>query len=164
MTLPNTTAQTEPIEILYLGNTPHLTDTFAPTKIDICDLVPSAHTPLPTDFVVETLAQLTRPNDAINSFISQWEVASHSESSRLSHPQHDRRRPTHLRDYVCHAIASNTRDSPLLHDASSGTSHPLSHFVCYDKFFVSHWAYLAEITSVDEPRLFFSHSPRSSMA
>jgi len=55
---------------------------------------------------------------------------------------------------VCYAIESNTPDSSPLHNASSGTPHYLSHFVSYDNFSTTHHAYLAAITSRDEPRHF----------
>jgi len=53
MTLRRTAAQTEPVEILHLGNT-HIPDTPTPTEINICDPVSLAQGPPPIDFVVET--------------------------------------------------------------------------------------------------------------
>lgn len=99
----------------------------------------------------------SRPNAELGSAVSQGELASRTGSASPSRPQRDRRPPAYLRDYVCHAIKSDTPDSSPLHDASSGTPHPLSHFVAYDKFFVTHRAYLASITSRDDP-CHFSHA------
>ena len=83
--------------------------------------------------------------------------------SRLSHLLHKGIivPPLHLRDYVCHAIGLGSPDPLPLHDASSGTSYPLSHFISYDKFSSFHRAYLAAITSGDEPR-HFSHAVQDS--
>jgi len=45
-------------------------------------------------------------------------------------------------------------NSSPLHSASSSTNHPLSYFISYDCFSTSHRAFLATITSNNEPKTF----------
>ncbi|KAJ8441288.1 hypothetical protein Cgig2_013395 [Carnegiea gigantea] len=63
--------------------------------------------------------QESGPNTDLGSPTCQGQLPSSTKSAIPSRPQCDRRPPEHLRDYVCHAIESNTLDSSPLHDASS---------------------------------------------
>ena len=81
----------------------------------------------------------------------QGEVPSPQSVPR---PQRSRRPPSHLKDFVCHAIASQDPTTSPLQDASSGTPYPISNFVSYDNFSASYRAFLAAITSQDEPKSF----------
>ena len=58
-----------------------------------------------------------------------------------------------LQDYWCHAI-EHPASSPI-HDGSSGTYYPLSKCISYDNFSPTYRAFLAAITSGDEPSHFF---------
>jgi len=53
---------------------------------------------------------------------------------------------------VCHTVI-DPNSSPL-NQTSSGTSHPLSNVISYDKFSTSHRALLTAITNHDEPKYF----------
>jgi len=53
---------------------------------------------------------------------------------------------------MCHAIEHHV-SSPL-HDSSSGTSHPISHLISYNRFSPTYRALLATITSNGEPKDF----------
>ena len=63
-------------------------------------------------------------------------------------PQRNRQLPRHLHNFVL----DPTHTASQL--ATSGIAHPISHYVSYDKFSPSHRAFLAAITSIDEPTLF----------
>ena len=71
-------------------------------------------------------------------------------SSILEYLQRHRRPPTHLQDYMCCAITN-----PYSLSASSvpsGTSNPLKHYIAYDKFSPQYCAFLAAVTSHNEPK------------
>jgi hypothetical protein len=63
-------------------------------------------------------------------------------------PQRNRQPHCHLHDFVL----DPTHTASL--SATSGIAHPISHYVSYDKFSPSHTAFLAVITSNDEPTSF----------
>jgi hypothetical protein len=72
--------------------------------------------------------------------------ATPSPPSSCSH--RTRQLPRRFHDFVL----DPSHTAPPL--ADSGIAHPLSHFVSYDHFSPSHIAYLAAITSKDEPTSF----------
>ena len=63
-------------------------------------------------------------------------------------PQRNRQLPRHLHDFVLDPTHTASQS------ATSGIAHPISHYVSYNKFSPSHTAYLAAITSNDEPTSF----------
>ena len=65
----------------------------------------------------------------------------------------NRSQPAHLSDYHVELPSSVDHANPAPSKESS-TVHPLSNFVSYEKFSESHKAFLAAITSSDEPRNF----------
>ena len=111
----------------------------------------------PSGFSSRSEANPIGPITTSNESASSGDILPSSGLNLSSRPQQERRPPTHLRDYVSHAIASDTPDPSLLHDASLGTPYPLSHYVTYNKFSASHRAYLASISAREEPR-HFSHA------
>ncbi|KAK1412293.1 hypothetical protein QVD17_33424 [Tagetes erecta] len=62
-----------------------------------------------------------------------------------------RSRPKHLNDYEVRLPPSIDHEQSTSSQGSS-TVHPLAHFISYDKFTNSHKAFLAAITSNDEPK------------
>nr|CAD1817204.1 unnamed protein product [Ananas comosus var. bracteatus] len=72
----------------------------------------------------------------------------------FSQPQRTHKRPTYLIDYICYSALGNSNSRSSLQDASSGMSHPLSHFVSYDCFSPKHRAFLAVTTNLNEPKSF----------
>ena len=73
-------------------------------------------------------------------------------ATTFTRSQRERRPSARLQDYICQAIEHPT-SSPL-HDSSSATSYPLSHFVSYDCFSPRYRGFLDAITSNVEPRSF----------
>ncbi|GLT64493.1 hypothetical protein SLA2020_369820 [Shorea laevis] len=69
-------------------------------------------------------------------------------------PQRERRAPRHLDDYVCSMSQSVDPNQVTLQSANSGTLYPLSNHLSYNSFSPNHKAYLAAITSLDEPKTF----------
>ncbi|CAH9129165.1 unnamed protein product [Cuscuta epithymum] len=67
-----------------------------------------------------------------------------------------RKYPKHLEDYEIDLPPSLDHSRNTAHSANS-TVYPISHFIRYDKFSPSHKAFLAAITSRDEPK-YFSHA------
>lgn len=61
-------------------------------------------------------------------------------------------RPSHLNDYVCSSANGPSVLSPTSNsDSSTGTLYPISKYICYDKSSASHFAFLTNISSTDEP-------------
>ncbi|KAJ8445616.1 hypothetical protein Cgig2_018557 [Carnegiea gigantea] len=81
----------------------------------------------------------------------QWELQN---SKLVSRPQHNRRPPADLKDFICHAVASPYPLSSPLPGSSSGTPYLISNFLSYQKFSSSHRVVLTAITSHDEPKIF----------
>jgi len=69
--------------------------------------------------------------------LKQGDCSSNPGSPLPTRQQRECRPPTHLRDYVCHAIDSHTPNP------CPSTPHSLTHFIAYDKFSTSRRAYLA---------------------
>lgn len=69
-------------------------------------------------------------------------------------PQRERHAPRHLDDYVCNLSQSIDPNQVTLQLANSGTPYPLSNHFSYNSFSPNHQAYLAAITSFDEPKTF----------
>ena len=138
-----------PVSLPPMASPPTTLTTADPTNLDLSDS--------PDSSLVEPAAHDCEVTSHTKEVVSQGELPAVSSTPISSRPQRDCRPPSHLRDYVCYAIGPNTPAPSPLHDASSGTPHSLSHFVAYDKFSSSHRAYLATITSGDEPR-HFSHA------
>ncbi|XP_011629077.1 uncharacterized protein LOC105421830 [Amborella trichopoda] len=75
---------------------------------------------------------------------------------RSSHPY---RPSSWLVDYKCaHVTSSSTTNHSTSASHHSGTEHPLTHYISYDKFSTPHRAGLAAITTNQEPRTFTSAS------
>ncbi|GKD16384.1 putative RNA-directed DNA polymerase, partial [Tanacetum coccineum] len=72
---------------------------------------------------------------------------------QLTRVKRNRSQPTHLSDYHVKLPPSVDHAKPASSEASS-TVHPLSNFVSYEKFSGSHKAFLAAITSGNEPKNF----------
>jgi len=81
----------------------------------------------------------------------QREVLS---TQSTSVPQRSRCPPSHLKDFVCHAVTSQDPITSTFHTAASGTPYPISQFLSYNNFSNSHRAFLVAITSHDEPKSF----------
>ena len=77
---------------------------------------------------------------------------SNSALISSTRPQRVKRPPAHLKDYICHTV-KHAVSSPL-HDNSLGTSHPISHFISYNRFSPTYHALLTVITSNDQPKHF----------
>jgi len=68
----------------------------------------------------------------------------------------ERKKPNHLRDYLCYSASTNYPSSTsLLQTVSSGTPHPLEHYANCEIFFKSHKSCLATITKFMDAR--YSH-------
>ncbi|KAL0422710.1 UNVERIFIED_CONTAM: Copia protein [Sesamum latifolium] len=70
------------------------------------------------------------------------------------HSQRVRRQPKHFEEYEIDLPPSIAQSQPAPHSGNS-VVYPLSHYVSYDKFSQSQKAFLAAITSYDEPKSFF---------
>jgi len=78
--------------------------------------------------------------------------SENSQPTTSSRPQRDRRPLTHLKDYVCRAITHPS--SGPLHESSSGKSHHLFHSISYHRFTPQYCAFLAAITTNNDPQHF----------
>ncbi|GJZ91070.1 putative RNA-directed DNA polymerase [Tanacetum coccineum] len=96
------------------------------------------------DILSETLVQLetTEGNEA------QPDIPE-----ELTRVKRNKSQPTRLSDYHVKLPPSVDHAKPASSEASS-TVHPLCNFVSYEKFFLSHKAFLAAITSGNEPKNF----------
>ncbi|KAL0399838.1 UNVERIFIED_CONTAM: Copia protein [Sesamum radiatum] len=70
------------------------------------------------------------------------------------HSQRVRRQPKHFEEYEIDLPPSIAQSQSAPHSGNS-VVYPLSHYVSYDKFSHSQKAFLAAITSYDEPKSFF---------
>ncbi|GKV50103.1 hypothetical protein SLEP1_g56818 [Rubroshorea leprosula] len=88
-----------------------------------------------------------------NPTIARTSDASHGNVANPinfdSRPQHERRKPTYLIDYILNGVQTNTNTS-----STSGTRYSISHFITYDKFSPTHRFFLAAISTKDEPKSF----------
>ena len=67
----------------------------------------------------------------------------------------EKKRPSHLEDYVCYsASSSHPSSTDSFQTVSSGKPYPLTHYVTCDNFSNAHKSYLAAITKIVEPRYF----------
>ena len=73
-------------------------------------------------------------------------------STTSERPQRQQRPPARVQDYVCFAITKPS--SPPAQSAPLSTSHPLEHYIAYDKFSPQYRAFLATITSRNEPQYY----------
>lgn len=65
-----------------------------------------------------------------------------------------RQPPSYLRDYYCHLAGNNPSHRSHASSNSSGKSYHISNFVHYDHLSPAHKAYLAAISSNDEPKTY----------
>jgi hypothetical protein len=94
----------------------------------------------------QDLAPLGRPDDSNQPSAIETEPSQpQNQSEQSARPQRDRRRPAHLKDYVCHAIRHTTPSSPPEHTTSSGTPYSITHHIDYSRFSNKHRAFLAAI-------------------
>lgn len=75
-------------------------------------------------------------------------------SSKNEIPRLHRSQPKHIDGFVVKLPPSvdNARTTPI---QASSTVHSLSNFVSYDSFTDSHKVFLADINSIDEPKVFY---------
>lgn len=93
-------------------------------------------------------------SDSINNELNQLEAEpSQQPDNVLRRSERTKKQPKHLDSYVTELPTSIDHS---LTTSNHGTSevYPLSHYVSYDKFSNVHKAFLAAITSLDEPKYF----------
>jgi len=67
----------------------------------------------------------------------------------------DKKRPSHLEDYVCYSATSyNPSSTCSFQKVSSGKPYPITHYVTCDNFSPAHKTYLAAISKIVEPKYF----------
>jgi len=95
----------------------------------------------------------TQDRDEAREAMQITAIAQGPDSATAStRPLRARRPRTHLKDYIFHA--SQHPISLPLHESFSGTSHPLSHCISYERFSPQYRAFFAAIISKDEPKCF----------
>ncbi|GKV43433.1 hypothetical protein SLEP1_g50721 [Rubroshorea leprosula] len=77
-----------------------------------------------------------------------------TQPSQPVRPQRQRHAPKHLEDFICDMPPSIDPKHTPFHSANSGTLYPISHHLSYESFSPNHTAFLAAITSNDEPSSF----------
>lgn len=80
----------------------------------------------------------------------EQEIASNREEQATR----TRQPPSYLKDYYCHVAIINPPCTTPKSNISSGTVYPISKFINYDHFTQKHRAYLAELSSHEEPKTY----------
>lgn len=79
-------------------------------------------------------------------------MEDHEEPRATTLEPRARQPPIHLRDYHCYTANINPACTEPNHSNSSGKVYPITNFLSYDCFSPKYQAYLAAVTSNEEPR------------
>ncbi|MFS7932971.1 putative RNA-directed DNA polymerase [Helianthus anomalus] len=93
------------------------------------------------------------PGSDVNTRAEETNVEVQDNNVDPVRERRNRSRPAHLNDYDVQ-LPPSIDHARTASDQQSSTVHPLANFVSYDKFSDSHKAFLAAITSNDEPENF----------
>ncbi|GLT39324.1 hypothetical protein SLA2020_135220 [Shorea laevis] len=135
------------------SSTPNVADFF-----DDQNLYPtSTMNQLATTTVPPLLPNVAEPNinnhdQPVNP--TNQDISQNHHIEQPPRPHRERHPPKHFNDYVCDWPKSMDPKQAPLHSANSGILYPLSNYLSYNSFTPTHLAYLAAITSVDEPSSF----------
>ncbi|KAI3516445.1 hypothetical protein L1887_15360 [Cichorium endivia] len=101
-----------------------------------------------------TTTTSAEPHDFTTTAPTETNSSDQNESEGCQRPKRNRSMPAHLNDYNVKLPPSLNTDTHSPSDHQPSTVHPLTHFVSYDKFTNAHKAFLAAITSSNEPKNF----------
>ncbi|KAJ0546332.1 putative RNA-directed DNA polymerase [Helianthus annuus] len=90
-------------------------------------------------------------DESDSDFLENIYSGTNTEASDLPRPKRNKSRPKHLDGYEVNLPPFVDHEQPTSNQESS-TVHPLAHFISYDKFTDKHKAFLAAITSNNEPK------------